>query len=60
MNRKIDVFINGKYQFTTTHYKTIKELITHIRAVKHIEIASVPNRYITVYDYDTVYAKYVG
>lgn len=60
MNRKIRVYINGNYEFTTTRYKTQKELKNHIRAVKHIEIASLPqNRYITVCDYDKIRCEYV-
>jgi hypothetical protein len=57
MYRKIDVFVNGIYQFSTTRYKTAKELINHIRAVKHLYIASIPARYLTVYDYDKVTTK---
>ena len=59
MYRKIDIFVNGKYQFSTNRYKTQREAINHIRAVKHIEIASVPaTHYLTVYDYDRITAKY--
>ena len=58
--RKIDVYINGVYEFSSTQYKTCKELVNHIRAVKHITIASVPvSRHITVYDHDTIRARYV-
>lgn len=53
MYRKIDVFVNGVYEFSTNHYRTCRDVVRHIRAVKHICIASVPNdRYITVCDYD--------
>lgn len=57
--KKIDVYINGVYEFSSTQYKSCKELVNHIRATKHIVIASVPeNRYLTVYDYDTLRAMY--
>jgi hypothetical protein len=57
--RKIDVYINGVYEFSSTQYKSCKELVNHIRATKHIVIASVPeSRYLTVYDYDTIRAMY--
>lgn len=57
--RKIDVYINGVYEFSSTQYKSCKELVNHVRAVKHITIASVPApRNITVYDYDTIRAVY--
>ena len=59
MYRKIDIYVNGIYQFSTTRYKTQKDVINHIRAVKHIEIASVPApQYLTVYDYDRITAIY--
>ena len=59
MNRKIDVYVNGVYEFSTTQYKTCKEVVNHIRAAKHLVIASVPeNKYLTVYDYDTIRATY--
>lgn len=59
MYPKINVYINGIYQFSTTHYPTIKALKEHIRAVKHLIIASAPYpKYLTVYDYDKVKAFY--
>lgn len=59
MYRKIDVFVNGVYEFSTNHYRTCRDVVRHIRAVKHICIASVPNdRYITICDYDKVVARY--
>lgn len=58
MYKKIDVYINGIYQFSSNRYKTCKELYNHIRAVKHIQIASMPIKFITVYDYDKVVCRY--
>ena len=58
MYKKIDVYINGVYQFSSNRYKTCKELKNHIRAVKHIQIASIPVKNITVYDYDKVVCRY--
>ena len=58
--KKIRVYINDEYKFTTTRYKTIKELKQYLRAVKHIEIASIPvNEYVTIYDYDKIHCEYV-
>lgn len=58
MYDKIDVFVNGKYCFSTNQYRTCKEVLAHIRAVKHICIASAPkNKYVTIYDYDKVTAR---
>ena len=59
MYRKIDVFVNGVYEFSTNHYRTCRDVVRHIRAVKRIRIASLPHdRYITVCDYDKVVARY--
>ncbi len=48
MYKKIDVYVNGKYEFSTTQYPSIKALTARIRADKHILIHSIPNRYITI------------
>ncbi len=57
--KKIIVRINGKDEFSTTSYPNCEAVIAHIRAAKHIEIPSTPrNRYLTVYDYDTLSARY--
>lgn len=59
MYKKINVYVNGKYEFSTNRYKTCKEVLEDIRATKHITIASLPAaRYLTVYDYDKVRASY--
>ena len=60
MYRKINVYINGEYKFSTTHYRTLRDVVKHIRAVKHIMISSVPNQWLTVYDYDKVKAVYAN
>jgi hypothetical protein len=58
MYKKIDIYVNGKYEFSTNRYKSCKEAIKEIRATKHITIASIPDRYLTIYDYDKVKAVY--
>lgn len=59
MYRKIDVFVNGVYEFSTTHYRTCRDVVRHIRAVKHLCVGSYPDyRYIFVCDYDKVVARY--
>lgn len=58
--RKIRVYINGEYRFTTTRYKTMKQLKHYLRAVKHIVIKSIPDdEYLTIYDYDKIHCEYV-
>lgn len=59
MYRKINIYINGEYVFTTSKYKNCKVAIQEIRNTKHLYIASIPGRYITVYDYDKIRAAYV-
>ena len=57
--RKIRCYINGEYCFTTTKFSSQKALKNHLRSVKHIEIASIPVRYVTIYDYDKLTFEYV-
>lgn len=59
MYRKIDIYVNGVYEFSTNHYPNCKTCVSEIRAKKHLEIASLPKpRYMTIYDYDKVTARY--
>lgn len=59
MYPKINVYVNGIYKFSTNKYRTCKEVLEHIRAVKHLRIASVPgDEYLTVYDYDRLRVVY--
>lgn len=58
MYRKINVFVNGAYEFSTNAYESCTELIKEIRARKHLGIVN--GRYLTVYDYDTLRAKYAA
>lgn len=59
MYKKIDVYVNGIYQYTTTKFKRCKDAIRDARQTKHIIIASVPkNKYLTIYDYDKVTAHF--
>lgn len=58
MYKKIDVYVNGEYKFSINKYRTCNELKDHIRAVKHIEIASIPTKYLTVNDYDKLSCRY--
>ncbi len=58
MYKKINIFINGRYTFSTCKYRTCSEAVKDLRATKHVMIASIPNKYITIYDYDTIKATY--
>ena len=59
MLKKIDVYVNGAYEFSTMTTRNCSQVVRDVRNTKHIMIASVPeNRYLTVYDYDKVAAHY--
>ena len=58
MYKKIDVYVNGKYEFSTNRYRTCKEAKEDIRAIKHLVIASIPTKHLTVYDYDKLSCRY--
>ena len=58
-NRKIRCYINGEYLFTTEKFSSQKTLKNHLRSVKHIEIASIPIKYVTIYDSDKLTFEYV-
>ena len=56
MYKKIDVYVNGEYKFSSNQYRTCKELKNRIRADKRIFIA--PHGYIDVCDYDKLVVRY--
>ena len=58
MYKKIDVYVNGVYQYSTNKFKTCEAAVKEARNTKHIVIASIPTRYLTIYDYDKVTARY--
>lgn len=57
--RKIRCYVNGEYCFTTAKFSSKKMLKNYLRCVKHIEIASIPMKYVTIYDYDRLTFEYV-
>ena len=52
--KKISIYVNGKYAFTTERFKTIKECIKDAREKKTIEVASIPNYIIEIKENDVV------
>lgn len=58
MKRKINVYVNGKYEYSTNRFQTCKAAIKEARQTKHLYIESIPPRYITIYDYDKLTARY--
>ena len=58
-NPKIEIHINGKYEFTTMAYRTVKDAIESLRKKKTITIASIPDRKITISDTDKITGKII-
>ena len=59
MYRKINVYVNGEYKYSTKYAKNCKDAIKKARDKKHIVIPGMPKpEYLTIYDYDKVTAKY--
>ena len=54
---KINIFVNGKYVYSTNKYQTCKEAIAELKQKKNVEVASVPNYKIFVSDGDIITAK---
>lgn len=50
--KKISIYINGKYAFTTEKFNTIRECIKNAREKKIIEVASIPNYIIEIKEND--------
>jgi len=64
MYKKINVYVNKEYIFSTNRYKTCRDLKNHLRAVKH-EIYeglkpdnTIGTCYITINDYDKLICTY--
>lgn len=58
MYKKINVYVNGKYEFSTNKFRSCKEVKDHIRAVKRVYIESIPSRWLEVCDYDKLVVRY--
>lgn len=59
MYKKIKVYVNGEYKFSTHKFPTCKACKDYIRAIKHLEIESIPtNEFLTVNDYDELRVEY--
>lgn len=59
MYKKIRIYVNGCYEFSTHQYKTCKEAVKDLRAKHCIRIASVPkDRLLTIHDHDKIRASY--
>lgn len=57
MNKKINVFLNGKYIYSTNTYKRCKDAIASLLNERSVTVVSVPaNKYYEIKDGDKVTA----
>ena len=42
MIKKIDVYINGKYQYSSVNYRNCKEAVADIKSRQSVNVASIP------------------
>ena len=52
--KKIDIFINGKYAYTTTGFNTIKSAINALKRKKSVVVASIPDYTININKNDKI------
>lgn len=53
--KKIDVYVNGVYQYSTTRHSTVKAAIAALKMAETVEIASVPrNKTLTIAPTDRI------
>lgn len=58
MNKKINVYKNGEYAYTTTKFKTCKEAVEDCRSRKEIKVSSVPDYIVTINENDKITARF--
>lgn len=56
--KKIDVFVNGKYVYSTQWCRTCKEAVQELRNRRQVKVASVPDYVVDVKPEDKVTAHY--
>lgn len=57
--KKIRIYINKEYAYTTTKYNTIKEAIAALKAAKTVKVASIPDYTITLNANDKITGQIV-
>jgi hypothetical protein len=57
MNKKIDVYINGEYQYSSLDYRTCKEAIADIKSRQSVNVASIPPYTVQLVPGDKVTAR---
>lgn len=56
--KKIDVYVNGKYVYSTTWCRTCKEAVAELRNRRTVKVASVPDYVVDVKPEDKVTAHF--
>jgi len=52
--KKIDIFINGKYAYTTERFNTITAAISKLKEKKRVKVASIPDYIINIVQTDKI------
>jgi hypothetical protein len=58
MNKKIQVYKNGEYIYTTGAFKTCKEAIADCKSREKIRVASIPDYIVTIDKNDKITARF--
>ena len=57
--KKINVYINGIYEYSTERFTRCRDAVAAAKSAKRITVASVPkNRFVTICDNDKVTAHF--
>lgn len=57
MKKKIDVYINGEYQYSSLNYCTCKEAVADIKSRHSVNVASIPPYIVRLMPGDRVTAR---
>jgi hypothetical protein len=52
--KKIDIFVNGKYAYTTEKFSTVKSAINELKEKKSVIVASIPDYMINITENDKI------
>ena len=57
MKKKIDVYINGEYRYSSVKYRTCKEAVADIKSRQSVKVASIPPYMVRLMPSDKVIAR---
>ena len=58
MYKKINVYKNGKYIYSTTRFKTCREAVEDCKSNKEIKVISIPDYVVTIGENDKITARF--